>query len=137
MIRALVIFLALTLAASAAVLDVPRFLGAIRTVEDWHGRDGHAGERGPWQITRAVWAMHMPGRPFAEARQEGPAYACALKHLDWLRGRLAVQRPVVDDNAFNLALCWNAGLTATITGRAPLASYIYAGRVSNLYHNPE
>lgn len=154
MIRAAVIFLALTLFAShagagtntgdrssgttvsaqAADLDVPRFLGAIRAVEEWHGRDGRAGERGPWQITRDVWAMHMPGRPFSEARKEGPAYACAVKHLAWLRAGLV--KAGTDDNAFNLALCWNAGLTATITGRAPQISYDYAVRVSNLYLKP-
>ncbi len=88
MIRAAVILLLVAVGAHAADLDAPRFLGAIRAVEAWHGHDGRAGERGPWQITRDVWAMHMPGRPFAEARQAGPARACAVKHLAWLRDHL-------------------------------------------------
>ena len=132
MIRVAVIFVTLALAAQAAVLDVPRFLSAVRQVEDWNGRDGRAGERGPWQITAAVWAMHMPGRPFAEARREGPAYACALKHATWLRARLVAAG--ADDNAFNMALCWNAGADGTLRGRAPDRSYDYAVRVRNLYH---
>lgn len=127
MIRAAVIYLVLALAGPAAVLDVPRFLSAVRQVEEWHGRDGRAGERGPWQITAAVWAMHMPGTPFAMARQEGPARACALKHVAWLRARLRAAG--ADDNAYNLALAWNAGLSAVLRGRAPERSYDYAGRV--------
>lgn len=138
MIRAAVMSLVLAVSASAADIDVGRFLDAVRQVEEWNGRDGRAGERGPWQITAAVWSMHMPGISFAQARQEGPARACAVKHVAWLRSRLRAQRHGVGvaDNAFNLALCWNAGFSRTITGRAPLDSYDYARRVQNLYLNP-
>lgn len=131
MIRAAVIFLALALASHAAVLDVPRFLGAIRAVEEWDGRDGRHGERGPWQITAGVWSMHMPGIPFAEARHEGPARACALKHVAYLRARLRAGN--VDDNTYNLAMAWNAGHGAVLRSRVPDVSYFYAARVEALY----
>jgi hypothetical protein len=35
----------------------------------------------------------------------------------------------VDPSPFNLALCWNAGLSKTLSGRAPVSSYDYARRV--------
>ncbi len=131
MIRAVAIFLVLTLAASAAPVDVPRLLVAIRTVEGYQGRDGAAGERGPWQITAAVWSRHMPGIPFEHARQEGPAHACAVKHIAWLRARLVAAG--IDPNPYNLALAWNAGDGAVLRARAPERAYDYAARVRNLY----
>ena len=127
MIRAAIIFLALALSAHAADIDVDRFVEAIRQVENYRGRDGRAGERGPWQITAAVWSMQMRGTPFAEARHEWPANACALKQVAFLRAELLARG--VDDNAFNLALCWNAGFTAATAGRAPVLAYDYARRV--------
>jgi hypothetical protein len=117
---------------SEAAVDAERLASAIRPVEDWHGRDGAAGERGPYQITRAVWSMHMPGTPFAAARQEGPGRACALKHIAWLARELkAAGWP---DNAHTIALAYNAGLTAVLEARAPQSSYDYALRVENIYH---
>ena len=65
-----------TLPASAAELNVERLLTAIRSVEDWNGRDGHAGERGPYQFTRAAWE-ETTKLPFALARRETIAHAVA------------------------------------------------------------
>jgi len=116
---------------ASAALDPARLADAIRPVENWHGLDGRHGERGPYQITRGVWSMHMPGTPFAAARQEGPGRACALKHIAWLARQLkAAGWP---DNAHTIALAYNAGLTAVLTGKVPLESYDYALRVENLY----
>lgn len=136
MLRAAFIFCGFLVSGLSALssqlqADPARLLIAIRTVEEWQGRDGASGERGPWQITRAVWSLHMPGISFAKARQEGPARLCALKHIAWLTRQLEARN--VPATAFNLAACWNAGLTGYTTGRAPVRAYEYAGRVENLY----
>ncbi len=91
-------------------------LAGIARVEDWQGRRGAAGEIGPWQMLPATWAAYR-----------GTARQRAETHLIKLRRDLA--RLGVDPSPFNLALCWNAGLTATVTGRAPEKSYDYARRV--------
>jgi hypothetical protein len=97
-------------------------------------RDGAHGERGPWQVTAAVWSMHMSGASFAEARQGDLARACAVKHVTMLCVQL--RDSGCDDNAFNLALAWNAGLARVLRGRAPMSSYDHALRVWNLYLGP-
>lgn len=114
-----------------AATEHARLADSIRAVEGWRGRDGAAGERGPYQLTAAVWALHNPGRPFALARQEGPARACALKHLAWLS--LELGRKGVDPSAFNVAAAWNAGLEGYTTGRAPVRAYLYARDVERIY----
>jgi hypothetical protein len=97
-------------------------------------RDGAHGERGPWQVTAVIWSVYMPDRSFAEARQEDLARVCAMKHVEILRHRLRAAG--CDDNAFNLALAWNAGLPRTLASRAPMSSYDHALRVWNLYGGP-
>lgn len=131
MSRLLVILLALVLRVVAADLDAGHFLAEIRQQERWDGRDGALGERGPYQFREITWRQHMPGTAFAMARHEGPARACALKHLAWLQREL--RKAGIDDNAFNLALCWNAGLDSVLRGRAPERAYLYATRVSRRY----
>ncbi len=134
--RVAVTLLLLVIPASAEPLDIERFLSALRMVETGnHVRDGAHGERGPWQVTAAVWSMHMPETSFAEARQEGVARACAAKHVALLCSQL--RESGCDDNAFNIALAWNAGLARTLAGRAPLSSYDHALRVWNLYLGPD
>lgn len=124
---------------AAEVLDVGRFLGAIRAVESGapstgSGRatpDGRAGERGPWQITAAVWSTHMPGVSFTLARDPATARVCGVRHLAWLRRELRLAGAA--DDVFNCALAWNAGLAAATHGRARPVSYDYAVRVENIY----
>ena len=135
MIRGVSIFASLVLfAANApAALEQERFLDAVRQVENWDGRDGRHGERGPYQLTASVWEMHEPGRPFAMARQEAAGRACALKHVAWLQAGLS--RAGIDPSPFNVALAYNAGRGAVLRGRAPERAYDYAGRVRNLYQS--
>lgn len=132
MIRALALSAVLVVSAHAGI-DVDRFVDALRERETGAGpvRDGARGERGPWQITRAVWALHMPGKPFAQARQAAPARACALKHVRWIAAQLEARG--VDASAFNLALAWNAGLEGATHGRAPERAYDYARAVEAIY----
>lgn len=134
MIRAALIFLCVASVVPvthAAVIDHARLLDAIRQVEEWDGRDGSAGERGPWQITAAVWKKHCPAWSFDRARATRYARVCAERHLEWLAAGL--RRHGIEPTPYALALAWNAGLTGATTGRAPVRAYEYARRVENLY----
>lgn len=115
----------------ATARDKARLLAAIEQVEDWRGHDGAAGERGPWQITPAVWRQHCPAWSFETARQRGRARICAERHLAWLSDGLL--RKGIAPVPFMLALAWNAGLTGATNGRAPVRAYEYAVRVENIY----
>jgi hypothetical protein len=111
--------------------DSDRLLNAIRQVEEWQGRDGAAGERGPWQITKAVWMQHCPAWGFEKARAQRYARVCAARHLDWLVAGL--RRKGIEPVPYTLALAWNAGLTGATNGRAPRRAHDYADRVQALY----
>lgn len=132
MIRAAIISLVVVVGGYAADLDASRLAVAIALREGYRGHDGAAGERGPWQIKAEVWTMHMPGIPFAQARQTAPARACALKHIAWLAEQLKARGVAV--TPFNLAAAWNAGLTGYTTGRAPDRAYHYAADVAAIYN---
>lgn len=129
MIRAALI--ACTLAVAAEATDLERLADAIRLVEGYRGVPGAMGEDGPYQIRAATWAQHMPGIPFARVVHERTARICARRHLTWLALRLEGRG--VPASPFNLALCWNAGLARTLSGRAPERAYDYACRVQVLY----
>ncbi|MBX3736705.1 MAG: hypothetical protein KF715_08455 [Candidatus Didemnitutus sp.] len=131
MIRAAVIFVLLVVSAHAAV-DVDRLVDALREREEWNGRDGAHGERGPWQITPAVWRLHMPGISFAEARCVAVARACAVKHVNYLAAQLEARG--VAPLLFNIALAWNAGINGSTRGTAPERAYHFAVAVENIYH---
>lgn len=137
MIRRLAIILLFACTAAASTLqgtfDVGIYLESQSQTEDWNGRDGRAGERGPLQFKEITWRQHMPGVPFSEARKKGPSWECGQKHVAWLRAQLRARG--CDDGPFMVALCWNAGLKLTLSGRAPVESYRRAGRVENLYFN--
>lgn len=77
-------------------------------------------ERGVYQMTPPVCA-----------RVGGYDKAAALRWLDVICSDLA--RYGVDVNVFNVALCWNTGAYRATHGKAPVSSYQYAVRVSNVY----
>ncbi len=131
MIRHLATLLLLACTAFAVPAEGGRYLAATVQAEDRGGRDGALGERGKYQFREITWRQHMPGVPFALARDPATADACALKHLAWLRREL--RRAGIEDNAYNLALCWNAGLDAVLRGVAPERAYHYATRVEAIY----
>lgn len=124
----------LFVANGLAALDHARMADAFdqyETPPGWDGRDGAARERGPFQFREITWRQHMPGRPFAEARQAAPARACALKHIAWLARSLEARG--VPATPFNLAAAWNAGLDTYTTGRAPERAYHYAAAIERIY----
>lgn len=123
---------ALAVDAMRVTVDRKTFLRAIGAIEsgDRDSARGQAGERGRYQLTRAVWEQHCKA-DFKHAHRRVFAYAIAEKHFDWLvGGLLAAELPA---DVEHLALCWNAGLSAVVNNRIPAPSREYAERVGNLY----
>ena len=90
---------------------------------------GRFGELGPYQFRPATWRMHTQ-KPFRHANQRDVADEIAVKHYEWIRRTF--EQAGVAPTVFNIAMAWNCGAEAVITGRAPMVSHNYAERVSNL-----
>jgi len=90
---------------------------------------GRFGELGPYQFRPGTWRMHSD-RPFRQAIQRAVADEVAVKHYEWIKRTL--ERAGAEASVFNIAMAWNCGVEAVLTGRAPSVSYNYALRVSNL-----
>jgi len=106
-------------------------LQAIHWVENPNNqtRVGPHGELGPYQFRVATWRMHS-SRPFAHAVQRQFADEVAVKHYEWITTGL--RRAGIQPNPFHIALAWNGGLEAVVSGRAPAACFRYAEQVQNL-----
>ena len=68
--------------------------------------------------------------PFAQAIDRSTSDAVAQKHYDWIRRGL--EDANVPATPYNIALAWNGGLSAVISGRSPRAAHDYAERATNL-----
>lgn len=121
--------LAFTTVAGAA--DRWETLRAINWVENPTNQTkvGRFGELGPYQFRPATWRMHTD-KPFRLAIQRAVADEVAVKHYEWIKR--SFEQAGVEVNAFNIALAWNSGVEAVLSGRSPSASYNYAERVTNL-----
>ena len=121
--------LAFTIKAGAA--DRWETLRAINWVENPTNQTkvGRFGELGPYQFRPATWRMHTD-KPFSLAIDREEADAVAVKHYEWIKH--AFEEAGVEVNSFNIALAWNSGVDAVLSGRSPSASYNYAERVTNL-----
>ena len=121
--------LAFTIKAGAA--DRWETLRAINWVENPTNQTkvGRFGELGPYQFRPATWRMHTD-KPFSLAIVREEADAVAVKHYEWIKH--AFEEAGVEVNSFNIALAWNSGVDAVLSGRSPSASYNYAERVTNL-----
>ncbi|OYU98733.1 MAG: hypothetical protein CFE26_27070, partial [Verrucomicrobiales bacterium VVV1] len=106
-------------------------LEAIHQIENPHDvtRPGPRGELGAYQFRAMTWAQHSR-RPFADALDRRWSDEVAVRHYDWLCERL--MRNGLEPSVYNLALAWNAGLSAALRGRAPRRSHDYALRVGNI-----
>ena len=94
---------------------------------------GRRGERSAWQISPQVWAVYCSA-PFALASSDAQlASVVATAHLQWLRKGL--ERDDKPATPYNLALAWNAGLGAVLTGKAPPGAHDYAARAEALYES--
>lgn len=127
----------LLLALAGAISPLPaatdrwQTLRAINWVENPtnHSRYGSKGELGPYQFRSQTWRLHT-SRPFGHAVRRDAADEVAVKHYEWIRRGL--QAAGIDPNPYNIALAWNSGLTAVVSGRVPTSTYRYAEQVSNL-----
>jgi hypothetical protein len=90
---------------------------------------GRFGELGPYQFRPGTWRMHTD-KPFRLATQREVADEVAVKHYEWIKRTFL--KAGVEPNVFNIAMAWNCGVEAVLSGRAPTVSYNYAERVSNL-----
>lgn len=121
--------LVFTITASAA--DRWETLRAINWVENPtnHTKTGKFGELGPYQFRPATWRMHT-SKSFQLAVKRADADEVAVKHYEWIKRTL--ERSGVEASAFNIAMAWNCGAEAVLSGRIPPVSYQYARRVTNL-----
>jgi hypothetical protein len=119
------------LATVASASDRWETLQAIHWVENptESTRPGPFGELGAYQFRRTTWHMHTK-EPFHLANHRATADKVAVEHYEWLRRGLI--RNGITASPYNIALAWNAGLTAVVKGRIPAASRSYASRVNNL-----
>jgi hypothetical protein len=92
-------------------------------------RVGRFGELGPYQFRPATWRMHTD-KPFRLAVQRDEADQVAVMHYEWIKR--SFEQAGVEVNPFNVALAWNSGVDAVLSGRSPSSSYHYAERVNNL-----
>lgn len=131
-ITVLVLMLA-PLGAWAEAVQATRWetLRAINLVENPRNspRPGSQGELGPYQFKRATWHQHTR-KPFALAVERAHADEVAVLHYEWLKRGLA--RNGIEPSAYNIALAWNAGLSAVVNGRVPARTHRYAEQVVNL-----
>lgn len=120
-------------------LNIDLMLEALRQVENWDGHSrGADGERGPWQITPAVWCKYSE-KPFAWADGTSPEAKTeqrrvAREHVYditlWLESENTRPAP------FNVALIYSAGWSAYAHGlphKPSKAKRAYARRAANLY----
>lgn len=106
-------------------------LEAIHLVENPNNtmRIGRRGELGPFQLRPTVWYTYTQ-KPFSLAAEQDEAQLVAEAHYDWIKRGL--ERNKLEVTPYHIGLVWNAGLHATINGRASSTSKYYAERVANL-----
>lgn len=92
-------------------------------------KPGPHGELGAYQFRECTWRMHT-AEPFACALRRADSDMVAVAHYEWIKRGL--ERAGLAVTTYNVALAWNGGLTATVTGHAPAASRDYAERVTNI-----
>lgn len=106
-------------------------LNAIHQVENPHNvtNIGSRGELGPFQFRPAVWYTYTQ-KPFVLAAERAEAQLVAEAHYEWIKRGL--ERNKLEVTPYHIGLAWNAGLHATVNGRASAHSRYYAQRVANL-----
>jgi hypothetical protein len=106
-------------------------LEAIHAVENPRDRQtpGPCGELGAYQFRQDTWRMYSR-RAFNEALDRRRSDEVAVRHYDWLKTSL--ERNGLEATIYNIALAWNAGIGAVVSGRVPAVSRDYATRVENI-----
>src|SRR3954465_15633118 len=131
LIKLLFLICGLCFTNAAGASDRWETLRAINWVENPTNQTkvGRFGELGPYQFRPTTWRMHT-NKPFRLAIQRQEADEVAVLHYEYIKH--AFERAGIAVNPFNIALAWNSGVDAVLSGRAPEASYNYAERVTNL-----
>jgi len=130
-IRVCVVVFPLVWGLSANAWERSDVLEAIHQVENPNDtlRIGRRGELGPFQFRPVVWNSYTQ-KPFSLAADRAEAQAVAEMHFDWIKRGL--ERNKLEVTPYHIGLVWNAGLSATVNGRASATSLHYAQRVANL-----
>ena len=125
------VVLLLGLCGSAFASDRWETLKAINLVENPRNspKPGPYGELGPYQFREKTWHMHTT-MPFSLANQRERADEVAVKHYEWIRRGL--ERNGIAATPYNIALAWNAGLSAVVNGRVGNGTRQYARQVVNI-----
>lgn len=92
-------------------------------------RPGPYGELGAYQFRASTWRMHT-AIPFHRANERAVSDNVAVKHYDYLKRGL--ERAGVPSTPYNIALAWNGGLQAAVSGKSPRVAHDYATRAANL-----
>ena len=92
-------------------------------------KPGKFGELGAYQFRASTWKMHT-NVPFQQAIDRGTSDMIAVKHYEWIKRGLESAR--VPATPYYIALAWNGGLSAAISGRSPRVAHDYAQRAANL-----
>src|SRR3954463_13056622 len=131
LIKLLFLVTALGFTNAARASDRWETLRAINWVENPTNQTqvGRFGELGPYQFRPATWRMHTQ-KPFRQAIQREVADEVAVKHYEWIKHTF--EQAGVEPTVLNIAMAWNCGVEAVISGRVPSVSYQYAERVANL-----
>ncbi len=124
-------FVLLAVVASAGASTRWATLEAIRNLENPHNvtRPGPRGELGAYQFRAATWRMHT-AIPFHQAVDRETSEQIAVRHYEWLKRGLAAGRK--PPTPYYIALAWNGGLSAAVSGKSPRAAHRYAERAANL-----
>lgn len=125
-----------TLRQAQGPLDLDRLVEAIRRAENSpRARIGRKGERGPWQMKPATWAM-FSGRPLWWASGEAAACqveqrAAARREVVWIRACLPELG--FSESAWAIGLVHNAGFGNVHARALTPGMRDFALRVANLY----
>jgi hypothetical protein len=115
---------------SFSVFEFLKALHAVENPANSH-EPGKHGELGKYQMCEATWKRYT-ALDFCDANVWAFEDSVALKHVRRIEGLLAKQGARVD--AFNVALCWNAGEHAVGFSASTIN---YAERVRNTYDNAD
>lgn len=103
---------------------------AIAQVEGWSGKDGAAGEKGRYQITKSLWYQYTI-EDFTDENVERLEDEIVDLHLDWIKLHLNKGRYQV--TPYSVALVYCAGWTAYNTRTYSIRKGDYAERVDAIY----
>jgi hypothetical protein len=119
--------------AQAATNDLNRnaTLEAIHNLENPRDltRPGPRGELGAYQFRETTWRDYSK-EPFFRALDRSASDVVAVQHFEWLKRQL--EEAHLPATTYNIALAWNGGIGAAVSGRAPRAARNYAQRAVNL-----